>query len=91
MLYGCETWPVRVADESMLEAFDNDSITSFYLKDCVPSVELRHSLCLSSVPALLVRWFGHAARRREGELIKGLLLPTAPRTRLRRAGGQLKT
>ncbi len=26
LLYGCETWPVRVADERMLEVFDNGSI-----------------------------------------------------------------
>ncbi len=26
LLYGCETWPIRVADERMLEVFDNDSI-----------------------------------------------------------------
>ncbi len=26
LLCGCETWPVRVADERMLEVFDNDSI-----------------------------------------------------------------
>ncbi len=32
-----------------------------------------------------LRWFGHAARRPEGELIKALLLPTPPRTRRRRA------
>ncbi len=38
-----------------------------------------------------IRWFGHAARRPEGELIKDLLLPTPPRTLRRRAGGQLKT
>ncbi len=25
LLYGCETWPVRVADERMLEVFDNDN------------------------------------------------------------------
>ncbi len=46
-------------------------------------------------PALLVqrrlRWFGHAARRPEGELNKDLLLPTPHRTWRRRAGGQLKT
>ncbi len=61
-----------------------------YATDCVPSVELRHRLCLTSIPALLVqrrlRWFG----RSEGELIKDLLHPTPPRTS-RRAGGQLKT
>ncbi len=38
-----------------------------------------------------LRWFGHAARRPEGELIKDLLLPTPPRTWRRRTGGQLKT
>ncbi len=37
-----------------------------------------------------LRWFGHAARRREGELIKDLLLPTPPRTRRRQAGSLLK-
>ncbi len=58
-------------------------------------MELRRRLCLTSIPALFVqrmlRWFGHAARRPEGELIKDLLLPTPPRTWRRRAGGQLKT
>ncbi len=61
----------------------------------MPSVELCRRLSLTSIPALLVqrrlRWFGHAARRPEGELIKELLLPTPPRTWRRRAGGQLKT
>ncbi len=90
LLYGCETWPVRVADERMLEAFDNDSILRVRRRDCVPFVELRHHLCLTSMPALLVqrrlRWFGHATRRPGGELIKDLLLPTPPRTWRRRVG-----
>ncbi len=38
-----------------------------------------------------LRWFGHAARRPEGELIKDLRLPIPPRTWRRRVGGQLKT
>ncbi len=82
----------------MLEVFHNDSIRRILRvrrRDCVPSVELRHRLCLTSIPALLVqrrlRWFGHCARRVEGELIKDLLLPTPPRTWRRRPGGQLKT
>ncbi len=98
LLYGCETWPVRVADESMLEAFDNDSIRRILRvrrRDCVPSVELHRRPRLTSIAALLVqrrlRWFGHAARRREGELIKNLLLPTPPRTWRRRVGSQLMT
>ncbi len=97
LLHGCETWPVRVADERILEVFDNDSIRRILRvrrRDCVPSVELRRRLCLTRIPALLVqrrlRWFGHAARRPEGELIKDLLLPTPPRTWRRRAGGQMQ-
>ncbi len=58
-------------------------------------MELRRRLCFTSIPALLVQrrlhWFGHAARRPEGELIKDLFLPTPPRMWRRRAGGQLKT
>ncbi len=98
LLYGCETWPIRVSDERMLEVFDNDSIRRILRvrrRDCVPSVELRRRLCLTSIPSLLVqrrlRWFSHAARRPEGELIKDLLLATPPRTWRRRTGDQLKT
>ncbi len=58
-------------------------------------VELCRRPCLTSIPTLLMqrrlRWFSHAVRRRESELIKDLLLPTPPRTWRRRAGGQLKT
>ncbi len=82
----------------MLEVFDNDRIRRILRvrrRGCVPSVELRRRLCLTSILALLVqrrlRWFGHAARRPEGKLIKDLLLPTPPRTWRRRTGGQLKT
>ncbi len=87
LLYGCETWPVRVADERMLEVVDNDSILRILRvrrKDCLPSAELCRRLHLTSIPALFVqrrlRWFGHGARRPDGELIKDLLLPTPPRT-----------
>ncbi len=95
LLYGCKTQPVRVADQRMLEVFANDSIRRILRvrrKDCMPSVELRRRLCLTSIPTLLVqrrlRWFGHVARRPKGGLIKDLLLPTPPRTWRRRAGGR---
>ncbi len=71
----------------MLEVFDNESIRRILRvrrRDCVPFLELRRRLSLTSIPALLVqrrfRWFGHAARRPEDELIKDLLLPTPPST-----------
>ncbi len=83
---------------SLLEVFVNDSIHRILhirRRDCVPAMEQRHHLCLTSIPALFVqrrlRWFGYAVRRPESELIKGLLLPTPHRTWHRRTGGQLKT
>ncbi len=88
LLYGCETWPVRVTDERMSEVFDNDSIRRILHvrhRGCVPPAELRRRLCLTSIS------FGHAASRPEDELIKDLLLPKPPRTWRRRTGGQLKT
>ncbi len=98
MLIVFGSWPVRVADERMLEVFENDSIRRILRvghRDCVPSVELCHRICRTSIPTLLVqrrlRWFGHASRRPEGELIKDLLHPTPPRKWRRRDGGQLKT
>ncbi len=70
-------------------------LLAVWRRDCVPSVELRRRLSLTRAPALVMqrrlRWFGHAARRPKGELIKDLRLPTSPRTWCRRAGGQLKT
>ncbi len=56
--------------------FDNDSIRRIlHVRrwDYVPTAELRHRLRHTSIPAQLAqrrpRWFGHAARRPEGELI----------------------
>ncbi len=46
LLYGCETWPVRIADERV---FDNDNIHRILCvrrRDCVPSVGLRRRLAL---------------------------------------------
>ncbi len=39
----------------------------------------------------MLRWFGHAARHPDGDLIKGLLLPTLPRTWRNLTGDRLKT
>ncbi len=66
MLYGCEIWPERLANERMVEVFDNDSIRRILpvrRRDCVPSMELRRRLCLASIPTLLVqRRFRHVAQ-----------------------------
>ncbi len=82
ILLGCEARPVRVADQNKLGGFNNDSIRRILRlrrRDYVPFVELRRHLCLISIPVVhaqtRLRWFGHAVRRPEGELIKDLLLP----------------
>ncbi len=44
LLYGCEMWPVRAADERMLAVFENESIIrTLHVKhrDCAPTVELQ--------------------------------------------------
>ncbi len=70
LLYGCETLPVRVADERMLEIFNNNSIRrTLHVRprDCVSSVELLQRFCLTSFPALLMQrrllWFGQTSWR----------------------------
>ncbi len=60
LLYGCETWPVPVADERMLEVFDNDSIRRILRvrrRDYVPSMELRRT-------PLLYKYTGTARARK---------------------------
>ncbi len=98
----CSSQTAR-APRSMLEVFDNDSIRRILRvrrRDCVPSVELRRRLCLTSIPTLLVqkrlRWFGHAARRPEDELINvgdelGYHDQGRPRTDLRTASLRPRT
>ncbi len=57
VLYGCETWLVRIADERLLEIFYSDSNNLILLakrRDCVLTVELRRRFCLTSILALLV-------------------------------------
>ena len=93
LLYGCETWPLRAVDLRKLDVFDNDCLR--YILRCrriyVPTTILRDRLNLRSLPPVLLqsrlRWFGHASRRPEGELIRHvLLLPSLPNCRKRAAG-----
>lgn len=98
LLYGCETWPVRVADLKKVEVFDNDClrrILCFRRIDRVRTSTLRQTCRLQPIPAALrlrrLRWFGHAARRPPGELVRDCLLPRPLPGWRKRAGGQLKT
>ncbi len=82
LLYGCETWPVRVADERMLEVFDNDRIRRILRvrrRDCMPSVKLCRRLCLTR----------SCKTSRNAQNMD--LLSTPRRRRCSQTGGQLKT
>ena len=82
LLYGCETWPLKTVDLRKLEVFDNDCLR-YILRCCridrEPTTTLRRRLNLLPLPPVLLqrrlRWFGHAARRTEGELIRDVFLP----------------
>ena len=97
LLYGCEMRPLRAVDLQKLEVFVNDCL-HYILRccriDCVRTTTLRRRLNLRPLPSVLLqrhlRWFGHAARRPEGELICDLLLPTSLPNWRKRVGGQLK-
>ncbi len=68
LLYGCETWPLRVKDQRRLEVFDNDCLRRILGRrrlDRAPCAVLRRQLHLRALPPVLLqrrlRWFGHAA------------------------------
>ncbi len=46
LLYGCEMWPIQVADEGILPDFNNDHIPHIphvRRRDGVPTVELQYA------------------------------------------------
>ncbi len=64
-------------------------------QDRIPCVALRHRLHLRALPPVLLRcrlrWFGHAARRPAGEIIREVIKPGHPAHWRKKRGGQLKT
>ncbi len=71
----------------MLSIFDNAIIRPIlHVRriDCVITVDQRRHHRLNSMLTQLnqrmLQWFGHAAKRSEGDIIRDLLLPTLPRS-----------
>ena len=76
MLYGGETWPVKVEELHRLERTERMMVRwmcGVTLKDRVDSVELRSRLGIWSVGELLrrnrLRWFGHLERKDNEEWV----------------------
>ena len=75
MLYGCETWPLTLREESRLRVFENMILGRIFGPkrdengEFLHSEEL-HSLCRSPnvrvIKSRRLRWAGHAARMEEG-------------------------
>ncbi len=85
LLYGCETWPLRVEDQRSPEVSDNDCLRRLLGRrslDRVPCAVFRRQLHLRALPPVLLqrrlRWFGHAARRPAGEIIREVINPEPP-------------
>ena len=99
LLYGCETWPLRVEDLRKLEVFDHWCLR-FILKirwsAFTSNKELRtRCFNLQKLSVLLqqhrLRWFGHVLRKADDDLARLAVAPS-PCTGWRcRSGGQTKT
>ncbi len=98
LVYGCETWPLCVEEQRCLEVFDNYCLRRILgrrRRDRVPCEVLRHRLHLGVLSTTLLqrrlRWFGHAARRPAGKIIRDVIDPLAPTHWRQKRGGQLMT
>ncbi len=79
----------KTKDERMLAVFDSiRRILHMRRIDCVPPVGLRRTLALQ-VYLYRLRWFGHTARRLDGELTEDLHLSTS--TSIRTSSFRLRT
>ena len=76
MIYGSETWPMKVEDMNRLERTERMMIRwmcSVSLRDRVPTDELRGRLNIESISELVrrarLRWFGHVERKEQGDWV----------------------
>ena len=99
LVYGCETWPLRVEDVRKLESFDHwclRIIAKIKWSDFISNDEVRlRCYGITRLGDLLqkrrLQWFGHVVRRDEGELVRQVVDPKPKRGWKCRLGGQVKT
>ena len=77
MVYGSETWPMRVEDQQRLERTERMMIRlmcGVSMRDRISSEELRRRLGFDSVSIVVrrgrLRWFGHVERKTEDDWVK---------------------
>lgn len=98
LLYGCETWPLRLEDIRKLEGFDHwclRRILNVKWMDRVTNEQVRERCGISRLSVRIqqrrLQWFGHVLRKSENELVKKVLNPAPCEGWKCRRGGQLKT
>jgi hypothetical protein len=77
MIYGSETWPLKVEDKQKLERAENMMVRwmcGVTLKDRISTTELRERLGISSIMSFVRRgrlgWFGHVERKDDDDWVK---------------------
>nr|VZH95009.1 unnamed protein product [Spirometra erinaceieuropaei] len=99
LLYGCECWALRVADERKLEVFDHHclriilrvKLTNFVSNEIVRARCENIARITQAIQERRLRWFGHVLRRPPQELSVTALDPAPLPHWRRRRGGQFKT
>jgi hypothetical protein len=88
MVYGSETWPVRVEDLARLERTERMMVRwmcGVSLKDRIPSVELLERLHIVDVAEVVrrgrLRWFGHVERKKVDDWVSACRDLTVARRR----------
>ena len=99
LLYGCETWPLRVEDIRKLESFDHwclRIIAKIRWSDLISNNVVRKRCNNIVKPDKLLQkrrlqWFGHAVRHSDSELVEQVANPKPWNGWKCRLGGQVKT
>jgi hypothetical protein len=98
LLYGCETWPLRVEDERRLMVFDHwclRIILRVRYFDMVSNESIRNRCHIKSLTITIkekrLRWFGHVLRKPPEEITKQVLFAEPISSWNRKRGGQILT
>src|SRR6266516_4816423 len=76
LVYGSETWPMKVDDMQRLVGMENNMVrwmSGVTLKDRRTSEELRHGLGIEGVDSVVshgrLKWFGHVERKEDNDWV----------------------
>ena len=80
MVYGSETWPMKVKDKQRLERTEKMIVRwlcGVTLRNRLTSEELRNRLSIEAVTEIVrhgsLRWFGHVERKADDDCVKSVI------------------